>query len=130
MDTNQLDLINKLKTGLHTYNSLSNNEKSLMRETLRPSSGFTSEQVELLKNFYLVPHETYLEAFSEILPPLNLGIVIKETTTGIKVINADLLTDCLEPSDTWYSIKDYLVMCIITYLTPDMFPVVEDSITP
>lgn len=121
LSTEQLQLIEKLKSGLYSYQGLSEDEKQLLRQTVRPDGCFTNEQKQLLSNFYLVVEN--LEFIKSTLTLLNLDINPIETLDGLQVINADLLTDCLEPSDTWYSIRNWLATMTIKYLLPEDFPI-------
>lgn len=126
---NQITLLQILAKGEHSWIDLTVDQQIELSSVLRPENSFTSDQRELLKDWYLlISPEQLLEA-NDTLQPLGLAIGSRQTIDGQTVTNADLLTDCIQPTDTYHSIAHILATLKLIKLTPDMFPLVEDLTT-
>ncbi len=110
-----------------SYATLDADARAIMRSHLRSSpDGFTQQQRDWLKDFYLVvPNQQTFDAIAAALPP-GLGLSPRTTTDNRLVLNADLLTDCLLPEDNWGAIAPYLATLVIVHIAPEGFSVVED----
>jgi hypothetical protein len=110
-----------------SYATLDAEARAIMRSHLRSSpEGFTQQQRDWLKDFYLVvPNQQTFDAIAAALPP-SLGLSTRQTLSGVVVLNADLLTDCLLPEDNWGAIAADLAQLEIRFIAPDQFPVAEE----
>ena len=124
---NSQELQSALKTNPgYSWANLSEEYKNLMSDQIRPEGGFTSEQIEFLRDFYLIVSAQQLETMRQHLPSTQ-GLSTKETTEGELCLSAMLLTDSQRPGDNWHVIGDALAELEIRYIRPDQFlEVIED----
>ena len=106
-----------------SYAQLSSEARAVMREQLRSGvNGFTQQQTEWLRNFYLEIPDLVAFAVVIALLPQGLSLSPRTTSSDRHVLSADLLTDCLMPSDTWSAIATYLATLPIAYIPAADFP--------
>lgn len=151
MTSEQAALLQKLEVSELSFNDLTDSEKLLLTQTLRPIDSFSTEQRELLKDWYLVLDTKSLKTIRAAIntydetAKLKLGLSTRETLpitfeqgTGWfdsgtssnqkqTVTSASLLTDC-RPSDTWGVIGDYLRNLVLAKIPADLFPIPDDII--
>ncbi len=78
------ELHNYLKTNPgFTWATLPTEHRELMSTLVRHTGSFSQEQIDFLKDFWLVVSPEQLEEMQGKLPP-RLGLMPKETTGGIK----------------------------------------------
>ena len=119
----QTTLLELLANGDYAWADLDTDQQQLLSATLRPTGPFTEEQRELLADWYLILTPQQLATANAVLAPLGLGIGSRQTTDGRVVTNADLLTDCVQPTDNYYEIRSILATLPITKLETYAFPV-------
>ena len=100
--------------------------RELMSSLVRPTGSFSQEQIDFLKDFWLVVSPEQLKEMREKLPP-RLGLMPKETTGGMLCLPAALLTDSQRPGDTWHAIAEPLAQLKIRYILPEEFPAVAED---
>ncbi|MBW4484897.1 MAG: hypothetical protein KME14_20370 [Tildeniella torsiva UHER 1998/13D] len=112
-----------------SYTTLNAEARALLRTHLRPGpGGFTQQQREWLQGFYLVlPDQATHDAIAAVLSP-GLCLSTLETLDKTLVLNADLLTDCLQPEDNWSAIAPHLATLEIRYVPAEDFPEAEAEI--
>jgi len=88
--------------------------RALMREQLRTNGPFSEQQRAWLGDFYLLVLPDQLAAMRAVLPS-GLDVSPRETIDGQLVLGAHLLTDCIEPTDTWHSIASTLAQLTIVF---------------
>jgi hypothetical protein len=125
----QTALFTKLESGSYSFTDLSTDERAVISATLRPVKyrPFTEEQRQLLTDWYLLVTVEQLEYIKTILSP-GLGLNPRITTDGRITLDADLLTDCVRPGDTWYSIVSVLTTYPLIKLSASDFPIIEDEL--
>lgn len=121
MTPEQLELKQLLDANPVAWVNLTPGQRSLLRETLRPDGEFTPEQRELLRDRWLPITENQLAQARSLLPEL-VGINAIADTGGGLWLSADLLTDCMEGTDTYNAIALILAVLPITLLDGDRFP--------
>jgi len=100
--------------------------RELMSSLVRPTGSFSQDQIDFLKDFWLVVSPEQLEEMRGELPP-RLGLMPKETTGGMLCLLAALLTDSQRPGDTWHAIAEPLAQLKIRYILPEEFPAVAED---
>jgi len=105
----------ELKENPQPYAALSPEARALMREQLRPNGPFTEQQRAWLGDFYLLVLPEQLAAMRAVLLPQNRDLSPREAVAGQLVLGAHLLTDCMEPTDTWHSIASTLAQLPIVF---------------
>ena len=121
MTPDQLALKNLLDTPL-SWVQLTPAQRSLLRETLRPSGEFTPEQRDLLQDRYLPITPEQLAQAQALLLPSRTQVSARADTGGALWLPADLLTDCMEPTDNYHAIAPLLAQLPITLKPADEFP--------
>lgn len=111
---------NKLDTFPTAWSELSDNEKVLMSETLRPFNGFSEEQYSLLKNRYLPVNENLINEINNTLPS-TIKVPAKKDKEGNLWVTASLLTDCMRQGDTYFLIASIISNLPITLLEESVF---------
>ena len=120
-------LHNYLKTNPgYSWATLLTEHRELMSSLVRPTGSFSQDQIEFLKDFYLIVSVQQLETMRQRLPSTQ-GLSTKKTTDGELCLSAMLLTDSQRPGDNWHVIGDALAELEIRYIRPDQFlEVIED----
>lgn len=121
MTPEQLELKQLLDAEPIAWVSLTADQRSLLRETLRPDGPFTAEQIELLRDRWLPVTEDQLAQMRSLLPQ-RVGVAPIADIDGGLWLSADLLTDCMELTDTYHAIAEVLAVLPITLLSRDRFP--------
>jgi len=121
MTPDQLALKNLLDTPL-SWVQLTPAQRSLLRETLRPSGEFTPEQRDLLQDRYLPITPEQLAQAQALLLPSRTQVSARADADGALWLPADLLTDCMEPTDTYHAIAGILATLPITLKSANDFP--------
>lgn len=122
MTPHQLSLKTLLDAAPLAWVQLTPEQRALLRETLRPSGEFTPEQRELLANRYLpITPEQLAQAQALLLPSRTQGSA-RADADGALWLPADLLTDCMEVTDTYHAIAPILAQLPITLKSTDEFP--------
>ncbi|WP_017302612.1 hypothetical protein [Nodosilinea nodulosa] len=125
MTPEQLELKQLLDANPIAWVSLTADQQSLLRETLRPDGPFTSEQQELLRNHWLPVSEDQVAQMRALLSgPMNIAPITD--INGELWLSADLLTDCMESTDNYYAIASILVFLPITLKPSTDFPSPEE----
>ena len=127
LSTEQTALLNLLAPGDYAWADLNASQQQPLGATLRPTGGFTTKQLKLLADWYLVITPEQLSTANNTLTPLGLGISSRQTSDGRMVTNADLLTDCLRQGDNYTAIAPILATLPITLVPPDQFPQPESE---
>lgn len=121
MTPEQLELKELLDSAPAAWVDLTPEQQALLSQTLRPDGEFTAEQRELLKDRWLLVTETKLaEMISDLSPGIGLHAVADLEQN--LWLSADLLTDCLRPTDTYYEIGADLIYLPITLKSASDFP--------
>lgn len=118
----QSALLELLAPGAYAWATLDTAQQQLLSATLRPAGSFTDEQRSLLADWYLIISPEQLAAANATLAPLRMAIASRTTTDGRTTINADLLTDCVQPGDTYRAIASTLAQLKLIRLPPTAFP--------
>ena len=120
-------LHNYLKTNPgYSWATLSTEHRELMSSLVRPTGSFSQDQIEFLKDFYLIVSVQQLETMRQRLPSTQ-GLSTKKTTDGELCLSAMLLTDSQRPGDTWHAIAEPLAQLKIRYILPEEFPAVAED---
>lgn len=127
MTPEQLELKTLLDAQPIAWVNFAPDQRSLLRETLRPDGPFTEAQRELLRDRWLPVTETQLAEARSLLPQ-RTGIHAIADIDGDLWLSADLLTDCMEPSDTYAAIAPILAVLPITLLDGDRFPQPQEEV--
>lgn len=120
----QLAVFEKLELGVYSFTDLSTDERALLSETLRANGSFTAQQRALLHGWYLQVTPEQVSAANAALPT-DRAIFARADTEGALWLNADLLTDCARPGDTYHSITSTLVQLKLVKLDESNFPAAE-----
>jgi hypothetical protein len=127
-----------------TYGSLSTEARTLLRQHLRSHGGFTEQQQAWLYGdggFWLVATPARMAAIQAALPKglalsgrvpsvalmtslrvslsTGIGVSAELINSDDRLLSASLLTDCLEPGDTWHAIAPLLAQLPIVH-DPEM----------
>ena len=122
------ELHNYLKTNPgFSWATLPAEHRELMSSLVRPTGSFSQEQIDFLKDFWLVVSPEQLEEMQGKLPS-RLGLTPRETLEGSLCLLAALLTDSQRPADTWEAIGEDLAELEIRYIPVEEFPLEEDLI--
>ena len=122
MTPEQLALKSLLDTAPLPWVQLTPGQRILLRETLRPSGEFTPEQRALLQDRYLPISPTQLDQAQALLLPSLTQVSARADADGALWLPADLLTDCMEPTDTYHAIAGILATLPITLKSANDFP--------
>ncbi|MBD1876246.1 hypothetical protein H6F75_22425 [Nodosilinea sp. FACHB-131] len=122
MTPDQLALKELLDSAPLAWVQLNPNQRSLLRKTLRPDGEFTPEQRELLQDRYLPITTEQLAQAQRLLLPRRTQVNARADADGAMWLPADLLTDCMEVSDTYHAIVGLLAQLPITLKPADDFP--------
>ena len=122
LSTDQLALLNLLAPGDYAWADLDAAQQQLLSATLRPTGPFTDEQRSLLADWYLLITPEQVSTANATLDPLGQGVGSRQTSDGRTVTKADLLTDCVQPTDNYHAIAPILTTLPITLVPPDQFP--------
>lgn len=126
MTPEQLTLKALLDTNPISWVNFTSTQRDLLRETLRPDGPFTDAQRELLRDRWLPVTETQLAKARSLLPE-RVSIHAIADIDGDLWLSADLLTDCMEPTDTYSAIAPILATLPITLLDGDRWPAPDFS---
>ena len=121
LTSEQLALLQKIELGSYSFSSLSTEEQSLLSSILRPNGPFTSLQRDLLHDWYLPVTSGQLAAANAALPK-GIAISGRADSEGVLWVNADLLTDCAQPGDTYNAIGGLLIALPLTKKPDSDFP--------
>lgn len=127
MTPEQTALLELLASGAYSWADLDTEQQSLLSATLRPTGSFTVEQLALLADWYLVATPEQVATANATLAPLNRRIGSRLTTDDRTVANADLLTDCMRPGDTYHEIAPTLATLKLIRLEAEAFPTPVDE---
>ena len=122
LTTEQLALLTKLESGLYSLSNLTTPERELITATLRLSGLFTDQQKELLTDWHLPTTPEQVAAANAALPT-GTAISARADNDGALWVNADLLTDCMRPGDTYHAIGGVLITLPLTKKTDRDFPI-------
>lgn len=123
LNSEQTTLLELLAPGTYAFSEITPEQQQLLAITLRPIGPFTDEQRALLVDWYLLVTPEQIAAANATLAPLSLGIGSRQTSDDRTVTNADLLTDCMRPGDTYQAIAPFLSTLKIIRIAPEEFPV-------
>lgn len=127
LSTEQQSLFNLLAPGAYAFSELDGEQQQLLAATLRPIGPFSTEQQALLTNWYLLITPDQLAAANATLAPLKRGISGRTTIDDRTTTNADLLTDCIRPGDTYHAIAPLLATLKLIKLNADQFPIPDQE---
>ncbi|MBE9157897.1 hypothetical protein IQ265_13835 [Nodosilinea sp. LEGE 06152] len=127
MTPEQLELKQLLDANPIAWVNLTAPQRSLLRDTLRPDGEFTPEQRELLRDRWLPVTESQIAQMRSLLPRW-VGVAPIADIDGGLWLSADLLTDCMEGTDTYHAIAPMLAMLPITLLDSDRFPQPDEEL--
>jgi hypothetical protein len=125
MTPDQVDLKQLLDAAALSWVNLTSEQRSLLRETLRPVGEFTPEQKDLLRDRYLPIAPEQLAQAQALLLPNRIQVSAIADHDGQLWLPAYYLTDCMEERDNYHAIADLLAQIPITLLPPEHFPTPE-----
>ena len=126
MTPQQLELKELLDSQPTAWAEFTKEQRDLLSEILRPDGPFTDEQRELLRDRWLPTTSEQLAQARDLLPP-KVGVARKVHVDGGLWLSAYLLTDCIQPTDTYHAIAPILTTLPITLVPPDRFPQPESE---